>query len=138
MEIEIQEEKNKKIKAELGLYKIREVEIEDMNLKIEELELGEQLSSPSFDEKVQTSISCKDNSTIMSEIEGLKKKIRIYEIANKRIDNALKVLNDFEKDIITKIFIEHKSISRTSAELFKNRKSIKKVINKAIPKIRLY
>ena len=78
MEIEIQEEKNKKIKAELGLYKIREVEIEDMKLKIEELELGEQLSSPSFDEKVQTSISCKDNSTIMSEIEGLKKKIRIY------------------------------------------------------------
>ena len=54
----------------------------------------------------------------------------IEEICKDIIKNEF--MNDFEKDIITKIFIEHKSISRTSAELFKNRKSIKKVINTKI------
>ena len=124
------------IKRELGLYSLREIEIEDMKLKIEEMKVGEQLGAMGFEERVQTSLKCKNNDYVMNEIDILEKKIKLSEIANKRIDNSLKVLDIDEKEVIKKIFIDNKSISRTSQELFKSRKSVVKTVDRAIKKIK--
>ena len=91
----------------------------------------------SYDEKVQSSTKCKNNDYVMNEIELLRKRIRFNEIANKRIDNALKRLQDDEAEIIRKVFIEKKSMSLASHELFKSRKSVKKSIDRAFEKLKL-
>lgn len=126
-----------KIKIELSLYKLREIEIEDMSLKIEQLELCDNLGSPGFDEKVQTSINCRNNDSNMNQIETLRKKIKLYQILNKRVDNALKILGKEEKEVITMVFIDKKSRTRTARELFKDRKCVNKIINQALPKLKL-
>jgi hypothetical protein len=51
-----------KIKKEMALYRSREIEIEELKLKIKELEIGEQLGTSGFEERVQTSMRCKNNS----------------------------------------------------------------------------
>lgn len=128
---------SEKIKKELALYKLRQIEIDDMKLKVEELQIGEQIGAMSYDEKVQSSTKCKNNDYVMNEIELLRKRIRFNEIANKRIDNALKRLQDDEAEIIRKVFIEKKSMSLASHELFKSRKSVKKSIDRAFEKLKL-
>lgn len=119
------------IEKDLLLYRLREIENEDMRLKIEELRLGEEIGTINYDEKIQTSIKCKNNDSVMNKIETLEKKIRINEIANKRVDNILSMLEPHEKEVIEMVFIEKKSISQTANELYKNRKSIKNTITKA-------
>lgn len=128
---------SERIKKELALYKLREIEIDDMKLKVKELQIGEQLGAMNYDEKVQSSMNCKNNDYVMNEIERLKKEIRIDGIANKRIDNALKRLDIDDAEIIRKVFIEKKSITRASQELFRSRKSIKKSIDRAFEKLKL-
>ena len=130
------ENKTEIIEKEFALYRLREVDIEDMKLKIKELQLCDNLSSPSFDEKVQTSQSCRNNDYVMNQISNLKSKIELYEMRNKKIENSMKLLEDYEREIIVKLLIDKKSISRTAAELFKSRKSIKKIRDRAILKIR--
>ena len=132
----MEENKIETIEKEFALYRLREVDIEDMKLKIKELQLCDNLSSPSFDEKVQTSHSCRNNDYVMNQISNLKSKIELYEMRNKKIDNSMKLLEDYEREIIVKLLIDKKSISRTAAELFKSRKSIKKIRDRAILKIR--
>lgn len=132
----MEENKIETIEKEFALYRLREVDIEDMKLKIKELQLCDNLSSPSFDEKVQTSQSCRNNDYVMNQISNLKSKIELYEMRNKKIDNSMKLLEDYEREIIVKLLIDKKSISRTAAELFKSRKSIKKIRDRAILKIR--
>ncbi|MBN1079226.1 RNA polymerase subunit sigma [Clostridium botulinum] len=127
-----------KVKRELALYKLREIEIDDMKLKIEELKVGEQIGASNFDEKVQSSMNCKNNDYVLNEIESLENRIRFYEIANKRVDNALRRLEtEEEKEIIKKVFIDNKSISRTAQEMFRSRKSIKKTIENSSKHIKL-
>ena len=126
-----------RVKKELALYRLREIEIDDMKLKVEELKIGEQLGTMNYEEKVQSSMKCKNNDYVMNEIETLEKKIRFNEIANKRIDNALKRLDIDETEVIQKVFIEKKSITRASQELFKSRKSIKNSIDRAFQKLKL-
>ena len=74
---------SERIKKELALYKLREIEIDDMKLKVEELKIGEQLGAMNYEEKVQSSMNCKNNDYVMNEIDTLEKKIRFNEIANK-------------------------------------------------------
>jgi len=125
------------IERELALYRLREIENEDMKLKIEELEIGEQLGASSFEERVQTSMKCKNNDFIMEHIETLKKKIRLNEIANKRVDNALKILTYKEDlDVVKKVLIDKKSINRAAQELIMNRKSVKNSLDKALAKLK--
>lgn len=127
-----------KVKRELALYNLREIEIDDMKLKIEELKVAEQIGASNFDEKVQSSLKCKNNDYVINEIENLENKIRFYEIANKRVDNALRRLGtEEEKEIIKKVFIDNKSISRTAQEMFRSRKSIKKTIENSSKHIKL-
>ncbi|AQS03506.1 sigma factor-like helix-turn-helix DNA-binding protein [Clostridium beijerinckii] len=128
---------SERVKKELSLYRLREIEIDDMKLKVEELKIGEQLGAMNYEEKVQSSMKCKNNDYVMNEIETLEKKIRFNEIANKRIDNALKRLDIDETEVIQKVFIEKKSITRASQELFKSRKSIKNSIDRAFQKLKL-
>ncbi|AGF54784.1 sigma factor [Clostridium phage HM T] len=128
---------SERIKKELALYKLREIEIDDMKLKVEELKIGEQLGAMNYEEKVQSSMNCKNNDYVMNEIETLEKRIRFNEIANKRIDNALKRLDIDEAEIVRRVFIEKKSITLTAQELFKSRKSIKKSIDRAFEKLKL-
>ena len=64
------ENKTEIIEKEFALYRLREVDIEDMKLKIKELQLCDNLSSPSFDEKVQTSQSCRNNAYVMNQISN--------------------------------------------------------------------
>ncbi|ABR33083.1 MULTISPECIES: sigma factor-like helix-turn-helix DNA-binding protein [Clostridium] len=128
---------SERVKRELALYRLREIEIDDMKLKVEELKIGEQLGAMNYEEKVQSSMKCKNNDYVMNEIETLEKKIRFNEIANKRIDNALKRLDIDEAEVIQKVFIEKKSITRASQELFKSRKSIKNSIDRAFQKLKL-
>lgn len=128
---------SERVKKELSLYRLREIEIDDMKLKVEELKIGEQLGAMNYDEKVQSSMKCKNNDYVMNEIETLEKKIKFNEIANKRIDNALKRLDIDEAEVIQKVFIEKKSITRASQELFKSRKSIKNSIDRAFQKLKL-
>ncbi len=125
------------IEKELALYRLREIEIEDMKLKIEELEVGEQLQGNNFDEKVQTSMKCKDNGYVMEQVESLKKKIKLNEIANKRVDNALTILTYKEDlEVVKKVLIEKLSINRASHELNMNRKSVKNSLDKALAKLK--
>ena len=127
-----------KVKRELALYKLREIEIDDMKLKIEELKIAEQIGTSNFDEKVQSSMNCKNNDYVLNEIESLENRIKFYEIANKRVDNALRRLEtQEEKEIIKKVFIDNKSISRTAQEMFRSRKSIKKTIENSSKHIKL-
>lgn len=128
---------SERVKKELALYKLREIEIDDMKLKVEELKIGEQLGAMNYEDRVQTTMKCKNNDYVMNEIERLEKKIKINEIANKRVDNALKRLDIDEAEIIKKVFIDKKSITRASQELFKSRKSIKKSIDRAFEKLML-
>jgi isocitrate lyase len=119
-----------------------------MELKIKELEIGDMIGSPGFEERVQTSMKCKNNDFIMNQIDTLKKKIEYNKIANRRVDNALRRLEQpsrpqteriekEDRDVIIKIFIEKKSISRTAQELYRTRKSIRKAIERGLNKIEM-
>lgn len=50
---------SERVKKELSLYRLREIEIDDMKLKVEELKIGEQLGAMNYEEKVQSSMKCK-------------------------------------------------------------------------------
>lgn len=53
------EKHERESKRELALYRLREIEIDDMKLKVEELKIGEQLGAMNYEEKVQSSMKCK-------------------------------------------------------------------------------
>ena len=126
-----------KIKKELALYRLREIEIEDMKLKIEELKVGEQIGASNFDEKVQSSINCKNNDYVMNQIEMLENKIRLYEISNRRVDNALKVLSDAEVQVVKMLLIEKNSISETAKKLFRSKRQVYYILDQAIKRIKI-
>lgn len=60
------------IKKELALYKLREIEIDDMKLKVEELKIGEQLKAMNYEDRVQTSMKCENNDYAMNEKDKIK------------------------------------------------------------------
>lgn len=127
-----------KIKKELALYRAREVEIEDLKLKIKELEVGEQIGTSGFEERVQTSMKCKNNDNIMLQIDTLKKKIKANEIANARVDNALRIIKDDDDfKVITMVCIDKMSISNTARELFKTRRQIEYTLDRALKALKI-
>lgn len=126
-----------KIKRELALYRLREIEIEDMKLKIKELEIGEELGAMNYENRVQSSIKCKNNDYIMNQIESLEKKIKLNEISNSRVDNALKVLTDPEVQVIKMLLIEKNSISETTKKLYRSKRQIYYILDQAISKIKI-
>lgn len=127
----------KKVIEELSLYTVRKIDIEDMKLKIEELKVCDSLGSLSYEERVQTSMKCKNNDSILEEIERLEKRIKLFEIKNKRVDNSLQILSEEEREVIIKLYINKISRTQASKELYKSRKSIKHIEGKAIVKLKL-
>lgn len=125
----------KKVRKELALYKLREIEILDMKLKIEELKVGEQLGAMGFEERVQTSINCKNNDYVMNQIESLEKKIELYELANQRVDNALSALSDVERQVVKMVIIDKSSIAEATKKLFRSRRQIYYILDQAISKL---
>lgn len=127
-----------KIKKELALYRSREIEIEDLKLKIKELEIGEQLGTSGFEERVQTSMRCKNNDSLMLQIDNLKKKIKANELANARVDNALSIIKDDDDfKIITMVCIDKMSISNTARELFRTRRQVEYTLDKVLKTLKI-
>lgn len=126
------------IEKELALYKLREIENEDMKLKIEEIKLGENFGAMSYEERVQTSIKCKNNDKDMNEIEMLEKKIKINSIKNRRVDNLLKLLDKDEKEVVETICINKVSKNKAQYELNMSRGNVIRILNKGLEKIKKY
>lgn len=127
-----------KIIKELALYRFRERENDDMKLEIEQLKVGEQLGAMGYEDRVQTSIKCKNNDYVMNRIETLENKIKYNNLANNRVDNVLKAIKDKEmRTIVTMVLIDKISISDTARELFKTRRQVKYAADKALKEIRI-
>ena len=127
------------IEKELALYKLRVVEIEDMKLKIEEIKLGENFNPIGYEEKVQSSKKrCINNDKDMEMIDMLEREIRRKQIANKRIDNILSVLNKDEYDAIKTLKIDKYSFSDTQVELNVSSSTLKRRIKSAFIKMNSY
>lgn len=123
------------IKKEFMLYKIREVEIEDIKLKIEDLKLGEKFNLISYEERVQSSKRCTNNDSIMNEIERLEFEKNKKIIANKRVSNYLKVLDQVEAEVIKMILIDKKSKTYTVKMLDRSGRHIDRILERALKKI---
>lgn len=123
------------IKKEFMLYKIREVEIEDIKLKIEDLKLGEKFNLISYEERVQSSKRCTNNDSIMNEIERLEFEKNKKIIANKRVSNYLKVLDQVEAEVIKMILIDKKSKTYTVKTLDRSGRHIDRILERALKKI---
>lgn len=132
MEEKIVEEE---IKRDFALYKQREVEIEDMKLKIEELKLGDNLNPISLEQKVTSSKSCPNNDSSMFLIENLEKKIRLYEIKNRRVDNLLKLLEENEKKVIKILLIEKESRTKAKKILDRTGRQLNRYLKSGLDKI---
>lgn len=129
------EELREKVKFELGMIKIREVQIEDMKLRIEDMELGNTLKAVTYNDMPVGSKKCNNNDNNMYQIDKLKKTIKRYEIGNKRIDNALKILSKEELEIIQLVCIYKMSVNKTSINLGRKRATINKIRDKALDKM---
>lgn len=129
-------EEYKEIVKDLLLYRSREIDNEDMKLKIEELEIGAQIGAQEYEERVQTSSKGKDNGYVMEAKKRLENKIKYNEIKNKRIDNALKRLEEQEAKIIREIYINKLSISKAASSLSINRKKVGLIARNSISKIK--
>lgn len=126
------------IEKELALYKLREIDIEDMRLKIEEIKLGDNFGAMTYEGRVQTSIICKNNDKDMNEIERLEKNIKLNTIKNKRVDNLLRLLTEEELDVVQAITINKISITEAQIKLNMSRKNIKRKLNQALGKMENY
>lgn len=123
------------IKKEFMLYKLREVEIEDIKLKIEDLRLGEKFNPISYEERVQNSKMCINNDSVMNEIERLEFEKNKKIIANKRVSNYLKVLDQVEAEVIKMILIDKKSKTYTVKTLDRSGRHIDRILERALKKI---
>lgn len=135
IEIEALEIAKNTVKAELGLINIREVEIEDLKLRIEDLELEGSLTGISYDDMPKGSSRCKNNDIDLLQIENMKTKIKKNEIKNRRILNALKILEDEEYEIVERVLINKDSINKTAISLGRQRKTINAIKEKALEKL---
>ncbi len=123
------------IKKEFMLYKLREVEIEDIKLKIEDLRLGEKFNPISYEERVQNSKMCINNDSVMNEIERLEFEKNKKIIANKRVSNYLKALEQVEAEVVKMILIEKKSKTYTVKTLDRSGRHIDRILERALKKI---
>lgn len=123
------------IKKDFAMYKQREVEIEDMRLKIEELKIGDKLNPISLEERVTSSKSCPNNDSSMYLIENLEKKIRLYEIKNRRVDNLLKLLDESEKKVIKILLIEKESKTKAKKILDRTGRQLDRYLKSGLDKI---
>ena len=125
-----------KLKEILALYPVRAVKIEDMELNIKELELGEALSSMGFEERVQTSRNCKNNDEILFKIENLKTKINLYKTQNLRVERLLNYIkNEKQRIVIEGLYLKGKSKTAISREIDRTRKQVENLCKQGLENI---
>lgn len=101
------------IKNQFELYRERICKIENKNIQIENLIINGMTDN---DEK----------------IKELRVAIRKMELENKKIDNALKLLNDKDYKVISLIYLEGKEKKKVARELDRTKRQIDYSINKAL------
>ena len=79
-----------------------------------------------------------DNGYIMEQIELLQKKVRLNELANKKVDNILSILNDEQRKIIKYIYLDKLSISKTAERLYMSRKTVKRKLEKIFKQLEYF
>jgi len=124
------------IEKELALYSFRKIEIEDMKLKAEEIKLGDNFNEISYEEKVKTSKKQIENDKDMNEIFRLEKKIKQYEIANKRVDNLLRILEDDEIEVVKTILVDKVSKTKAQMKINMTRRNINRKLDIAMNKLK--
>ncbi|MFR5267192.1 RNA polymerase subunit sigma [Clostridium sp.] len=125
-----------RVKAELELIKLREIEIEDMQLRIEEIELETSIQAQQYSDMPKGSSAIqKDNSKDMIYIDNLKLKIKKHQVANRRIENALKILKEEENIVLRMLVIDKKSITKVSEVLGRDRRTIGNLRDEALEKV---
>ncbi|MEG3040881.1 MAG: RNA polymerase subunit sigma [Clostridium sp.] len=126
------------IENELAFYKFRAIEIEDLKLKVEEIKLGDNFNEISYEEKVKSSKKCTGNDKDMNEIDRLEKTIKRNTLANKRVDNLLRVLDPDELEVVQIILID--KVSKTKAQLKINmtRRNINRKLDQALNRLKHY
>lgn len=120
------------IQKELALYRLREIQNEDMKLKIEEIKLGDNFNEISYEDKVQSSSKCKNNDTDYFKIKQLERKIKKNEIANKRVDNILSLLDQELFNLVKAICIDKKRKTVVQYELHMELRNLNRKLEKAI------
>lgn len=128
-----------KVLFELGMIKLREVQIEDMKLRIEDMRIGDTLKAIGYDDMpVSPSKKCANNDSNMFAIEKLEAIIKRYEISNKRIHNALNILNEEEIEVVQLVCIDKVSFNKASVKLGKQRQTLKKIRDLALGKMVIF
>lgn len=132
--MEIKEARGK-IQFELMNIKLRYVEIEDIKLRLQQMEHEASLKELSFEETVQTSRKQNGLENMIIKKRQLELKIKKHETANKRILNAISILDKEEKKIITTVLIDKESKTYTAKVNNMTRKRITEIINSGLDKI---
>lgn len=121
----------------IRLYNARKIDIEDIKLKLEEFEIEKCFTTTELKEMSSTYIDYINEEQRATYSNELKRQLNILTIRNKRIDNAMSILSDLEKDIINKLYKDDESITQVANELYMTRKTIRRIRDKAINKIRI-
>lgn len=120
------------IRTEIKLYRIREVAIEDMKLRISEIKLGDNFNEIGYEEKCQTSKTCPNNDKDMNNIERLTRKIKSMELANIRVDNVLNSIGGIELDVVTRVFINAESKTKVAKHIDRTPRQVDRILLRAI------
>lgn len=117
------------IKTILMMYPIRKVQIEDMKLKIEELEARDSLPAQGYGEKVSTSRVCRNNDNYLLEIERLEKIINVFTISNKRVENIVNLINnERQRRVVEGLLLHGKSKTQMQKEIDRSRKQVENLL----------
>lgn len=126
----------KDIKATLMLYTIRNVQIEDFRLRLEELKTRNTLKAQGYEESVQTSTVCKNNDSYLYEVERLQKLIKTYTVSNKRVENMLGyIIKPLHKDVIMQLYLEKKSSTEVARSIGRSKRQVKRIEEEALETI---
>lgn len=124
------------IEKELALYKLREIEIEDMKLKIEEIKKGDNFGSLSYEDKVQTSMVCSNNDKDMNKIAELHKKIHVSILKNRKVDNVLRILSAEEVECVKAIYINKLSRRKAAKILLISKSAVDRYARNGLAKLK--
>ena len=132
-----------KVREKLGKYKEYKVNIKQIDIQLEELEENIGIQGQSGEERTgKTYKITSSTETQAIELESDKKYLikerRRYEREVEKIDNALEVLTDFEREILIAALIERKRYWLIQSKYNYTYSNIKKIEKSAIKKISKY
>ena len=126
----------KHIKEMLKNYRKIKAEIIELELRIEELSHNIHLESPSFTTEGKSyNINDSTANKAINFIDKKEKLERLYKAKKRetlRIDNALNILTDHEKEVIELLYIKGYKISTVIYSMDRSYKTIKRIENTAL------